>query len=181
VPDELFFQTIIMNSEHRHTVVNDDLRYLDWTREPAPVVFTRDDLPGSSNRARSSPGSSMPPWTPRCSMPSTAWAPGHDDRGRAPRLGISQRGHHQASCWVENGASDRFHRSRLVRDLWTYRELARTFAVSTLRVRYKQAAFGVAWAILQPLLAVILFSIVFGAWPACRRTASRIRSSTTPR
>jgi hypothetical protein len=45
VPDELFFQTIIMNSEHRHTVVNDDLRYVDWTREPAPVVLTRRDVP----------------------------------------------------------------------------------------------------------------------------------------
>jgi hypothetical protein len=45
VPDELFFQTIIMNSELRDTVENDDLRYLDWSREPAPVVFTRDDLP----------------------------------------------------------------------------------------------------------------------------------------
>jgi lipopolysaccharide transport system permease protein len=64
--------------------------------------------------------------------------------------------------WVENGASYRFHPIALVRDLWTYRELARAFAVSTLRVRYKQAAFGIAWAVLQPLLAVILFSIVFG-------------------
>jgi Core-2/I-Branching enzyme len=45
VPDELFFQTIIMNSEHRHTVVNDDLRYVDWTREPAPAVLTRRDVP----------------------------------------------------------------------------------------------------------------------------------------
>jgi len=45
VPDELFFQTIIMNSELRHTVENDDLRYLDWTRKPAPAVFTRADLP----------------------------------------------------------------------------------------------------------------------------------------
>jgi len=45
VPDELFFQTIIMNSELRDTVENDDLRYVDWTREPAPVVLTRDDLP----------------------------------------------------------------------------------------------------------------------------------------
>jgi hypothetical protein len=45
VPDELFFQTIIMNSELRDTVENDDLRYLDWTREPAPAVFTRADLP----------------------------------------------------------------------------------------------------------------------------------------
>ena len=45
VPDELFFQTIVMNSELRDTVENDDLRYLDWSREPAPVVFTRADLP----------------------------------------------------------------------------------------------------------------------------------------
>lgn len=45
VPDELFFQTIIMNSELRDTVVNDDLRYLDWSREPAPAVLTRTDLP----------------------------------------------------------------------------------------------------------------------------------------
>jgi hypothetical protein len=34
-----------MNSELRDTVENDDLRYLDWTREPAPAVFTRADLP----------------------------------------------------------------------------------------------------------------------------------------
>jgi lipopolysaccharide transport system permease protein len=65
-------------------------------------------------------------------------------------------------AWVENSASDRFHPVALVRDLWTYRELGVAFAVSTLRVRYKQAAFGIAWAVLQPLLAVILFSIVFG-------------------
>ena len=44
VPDELFFQTIIMNSALRDTVVNDNLRYVDWTREPAPAVSTRDDL-----------------------------------------------------------------------------------------------------------------------------------------
>ena len=45
VPDEIFFQTIVMNSELRDTVENDDLRYLDWSREPAPAVLTRDDLP----------------------------------------------------------------------------------------------------------------------------------------
>ena len=45
VPDELFFQTIIMNSELRDTVENDNLRYLDWSREPAPAVFAEDDLP----------------------------------------------------------------------------------------------------------------------------------------
>jgi lipopolysaccharide transport system permease protein len=65
-------------------------------------------------------------------------------------------------AWVENRASDRFRPGALVRDLWNYRELGLAFALSTLRVRYKQAAFGIAWAVIQPLLAVILFSIVFG-------------------
>jgi lipopolysaccharide transport system permease protein len=65
-------------------------------------------------------------------------------------------------AWVENRASDRFRPGALLRDLWAYRDLALTFALSTLRVRYKQAAFGIGWAVLQPLLAVIIFSIVFG-------------------
>jgi lipopolysaccharide transport system permease protein len=71
-------------------------------------------------------------------------------------------GERKLPAWIENSASDRFRPLALVRDLWTYRELGLVFAHSTLRVRYKQAAFGVAWAVLQPLLAVILFSIVFG-------------------
>ena len=71
-------------------------------------------------------------------------------------------GERKLPSWIENRASDRFRLRALVRDLWTYRELGVVFAISTLRVRYKQAAFGVAWAVLQPLLAVILFSIVFG-------------------
>jgi hypothetical protein len=44
VPDELFFQTIVMNSPLRDSVENDNLRFIDWSREPAPVVFTKDDL-----------------------------------------------------------------------------------------------------------------------------------------
>jgi lipopolysaccharide transport system permease protein len=77
-------------------------------------------------------------------------------------LHTPQDGARRLPAWVENRASDRFHPVALVRDLWTYRELGVAFAISTLRVRYKQAAFGIAWAVLQPLLAVILFSIVFG-------------------
>lgn len=77
----------------------------------------------------------------------------------APAAGEEAR---RLPAWVENSASDRFHPVALLRDLWTYRELGLAFAVSTLRVRYKQAAFGVAWAIIQPLLAVVIFSVVFG-------------------
>lgn len=47
VPDEMFFQTIVLNSPLRATLVNDDLRYLEW-RNPAlaggPAVLGKDDL-----------------------------------------------------------------------------------------------------------------------------------------
>lgn len=45
VPDELFFQTIILNSDLRYSVENDHLRYLDWSREPAPATLEVRDLP----------------------------------------------------------------------------------------------------------------------------------------
>lgn len=44
IPDELFFQSIVINSALSDTVENDNLRYLDWSREPAPAVLTRRDL-----------------------------------------------------------------------------------------------------------------------------------------
>jgi Core-2/I-Branching enzyme len=44
IPDELFFQTLIMNSPLRDSIVNDNLRYLDWSREPAPAVLGVGDL-----------------------------------------------------------------------------------------------------------------------------------------
>jgi hypothetical protein len=45
IPDELFFQTIVMNSPLRDSVENENLRYLDWSREPAPAVLLESDLP----------------------------------------------------------------------------------------------------------------------------------------
>jgi hypothetical protein len=45
IPDELFFQTVVMNSELADSVVNDNLRYIDWTRGPRPAVLEARDLP----------------------------------------------------------------------------------------------------------------------------------------
>lgn len=45
--------------------------------------------------------------------------------------------------------------------LWTHRELIFFFALRDLRVRYKQAFLGVAWAGIQPLLGALAFTIVF--------------------
>ena len=48
------------------------------------------------------------------------------------------------------------------RELWSYRELLYFLTWRDIKVRYKQSVLGVAWAVLQPVLAMILFTIVFG-------------------
>jgi ABC-2 type transport system permease protein/lipopolysaccharide transport system permease protein len=45
--------------------------------------------------------------------------------------------------------------------LWRGREIVWFFALRDLRVRYKQAAIGVAWVVLQPLVTVLAFTLVF--------------------
>jgi hypothetical protein len=45
IPDELLFQTVLMNSELAGSVVNDNLRYIDWTRGPRPALLEARDLP----------------------------------------------------------------------------------------------------------------------------------------
>jgi lipopolysaccharide transport system permease protein len=49
-------------------------------------------------------------------------------------------------------------------ELWKYRELAATFAWRDLKVRYKQSLIGVAWAILQPVMTMIVFTFIFGTF-----------------
>jgi len=50
-----------------------------------------------------------------------------------------------------------------LRDLWVYRELVYFMTWRDLKVRYKQTLLGAAWAILQPFLTMVVFSIFFGA------------------
>ncbi|MGA2819801.1 MAG: ABC transporter permease [Anaerolineales bacterium] len=47
-------------------------------------------------------------------------------------------------------------------ELWDYRELLYFLAWRDIKIRYKQAALGVGWAILQPLLTMVIFSVIFG-------------------
>jgi lipopolysaccharide transport system permease protein len=49
-----------------------------------------------------------------------------------------------------------------VRELWTYRELLYFLVWRSLKVRYKQTVLGATWAFLQPLMAMVIFSIFFG-------------------
>ena len=47
-------------------------------------------------------------------------------------------------------------------ELWRYRELFLFLAWRDILVRYKQTALGIAWAILQPLLTMLIFTVIFG-------------------
>jgi ABC-type polysaccharide/polyol phosphate export permease len=49
-----------------------------------------------------------------------------------------------------------------LRELWHFREVVRSFTSRSVRVRYKQALLGVAWAVIQPLAFLVLFVIFFG-------------------
>lgn len=48
------------------------------------------------------------------------------------------------------------------KDIWAYRELLFFLTWRDVKVRYKQTALGAAWAILQPLFMMIIFTIFFG-------------------
>jgi lipopolysaccharide transport system permease protein len=48
-----------------------------------------------------------------------------------------------------------------VRELWKFRELLYFLTWRDILVRYKQAIMGIAWAVLQPLLTMIVFTVVF--------------------
>ena len=49
-----------------------------------------------------------------------------------------------------------------LRELWEYRELLYFLAWRDVKLRYKQTALGAAWAILQPLMTMVVFSVIFG-------------------
>ena len=63
-------------------------------------------------------------------------------------------------AWIENRPSRGWGRIDLD-ELWRYRELIVFLARRDLTVRYKQAAFGALWSVLQPLAGALTFTFVF--------------------
>jgi lipopolysaccharide transport system permease protein len=59
---------------------------------------------------------------------------------------------------IEAGRADRHY----WHDLWRYRELFQVLAWRDLAVRYKQTAIGVLWALIRPMLTMLVFFVVFG-------------------
>jgi homopolymeric O-antigen transport system permease protein len=48
-----------------------------------------------------------------------------------------------------------------IADVWRHRDLVVSFALRDIKARYKQTALGVAWAVLQPLSMMVVFTLVF--------------------
>src|SRR5436305_812089 len=46
--------------------------------------------------------------------------------------------------------------------LWRYRELLYFLTWRDVKVRYKQTALGAAWAVIQPVMTMVIFTVVFG-------------------
>lgn len=59
---------------------------------------------------------------------------------------------------LEPGRAERNYWS----DLWHYRELFAILAWRDVTVRYKQTVIGVAWAVIRPLLTMVVFTVIFG-------------------
>jgi lipopolysaccharide transport system permease protein len=55
-----------------------------------------------------------------------------------------------------------YSRIGLIRELWDYRELLYFLAWRDVKVRYKQTALGVLWAIIQPFFTMVIFTVLFG-------------------
>lgn len=49
-----------------------------------------------------------------------------------------------------------------LKEVWQYRDLLYFFSWREVKVRYRQTVLGVAWAVLQPLLTMVVFTIFFG-------------------
>lgn len=49
-----------------------------------------------------------------------------------------------------------------ISELWHHRELVGFLALREFKIRYKQSLLGAAWAVLQPLLTMVVFSVLFG-------------------
>lgn len=65
---------------------------------------------------------------------------------------------HVGELVIEAGRTERHY----WRDLWRYRELFYFLAWRDILVRYKQTVIGIAWALIRPVLTMVIFVFVFG-------------------
>ena len=77
---------------------------------------------------------------------------------RPPEVSVSVKVNVGIVIVIEAGQ----HERNYWRDLWRYRELFYVLAWRDLSVRYKQTVIGAAWAIVRPVLTMVVFTAIFG-------------------
>jgi lipopolysaccharide transport system permease protein len=87
--------------------------------------------------------------------PKTRPLDGHDKLSQAELQGLPA----QPLVVIESGRSTL---ALNVREFWTYRELLYFLTWRDVKVRYKQTVLGAAWAMLQPLVLMLIFNFIFG-------------------
>ncbi len=70
---------------------------------------------------------------------------------------MSERSEHIAHIQPSSG-----WKALALGEVWRYRELIYFLAWRDVKVRYKQTVFGASWAIFQPLITMVVFSVIFG-------------------
>lgn len=71
---------------------------------------------------------------------------------------MSQSAGEPTTLVIESGRAERHYWT----DLWRYRELLGFLAWRDIKVRYKQAVLGIAWALIQPIVTTVIFTVIFG-------------------
>ncbi len=106
----------------------------------------------SSAPLRADAGTGAAPGIAAESAPDTA-----PDTAPAAPARASERANERITV-LEPGRRER----RYWRDLWHWRELFAILAWRDVAVRYKQTVIGIAWAVVRPVLTMVVFTIVFG-------------------
>lgn len=83
-----------------------------------------------------------------------------ENRDQAPQAG-KQESHVPARARIRIEPTPGWRAVNL-HELWRYRELFYFLAMRDLKVRYKQTVIGIAWAVIQPLFTMIVFTLFFG-------------------
>lgn len=113
---------------------------------------------GRDNRATRGGSMGKPPYQLRSRGNSTGPFPFRFHRMTSPPAETDTAKSADFDLWLEAGHTSR----QYWRDLWRYRELFHVLAWRDISVRYKQTVAGVAWAVLRPVLTMVIMTIVFG-------------------
>jgi lipopolysaccharide transport system permease protein len=85
-------------------------------------------------------------------------APGERDAPEVPPSSPPPASSESFDLWIEAGRTEKHYWA----DLWRYRELFYILAWRDVAVRYKQTVAGAAWALVQPLVSMVVMTVIFG-------------------